>query len=261
MFLKTISLFLFKDPWHDVKMSDLDMGIIALVALFTSVLSGVAGMGGGITLLAAMTFVVPLPALVPLHGTTQLISNLSRVLMLLKYIHKKIFFFFCLGLPIGVIVATQLIVNLSSKTLPLVLLFVLISYALFKPKKLPPLKLPFSAFFFVGVIAGLLGILVGATGPFLAVFFLRKDLKKEEIVGTKAILQMSVHFLKIPAYLYLGFNYHDYTILILVLAVASLLGTKLGVHLLYRVKEEVFHLLYRIALLAALFRLGYMIVN
>ena len=59
----------------------MDMQSIVLVfsALLTSILSGVIGMGGGITLLAVMELFVPASALVPLHGSVQLMSNGTRV--------------------------------------------------------------------------------------------------------------------------------------------------------------------------------------
>ena len=180
-------------------MTWLDIGLLAILATMTSVISGVAGMGGGVVLLAGMTFVLPYSLLIPLHGTTQLISNLSRALYLLNYVNGKIFIFYLIGLPFGVFTATQIIKSIPSKTIPLTLLAVLITYALFKPKKLPHLKIPFWSFSLVGMISGTLGILVGATGPFLAVFFLREDISKEEIVSTKAAMQMSMHLLKIPA--------------------------------------------------------------
>lgn len=240
-------------------MTGLEIFAISVLALFTAILSGVAGMGGGVALLAAMTFVVPYNALVPLHGTTQLISNSSRAIFLFKHIHKKIFLFFLIGMPMGVVIATELIRSLPSRVFPLILLASLIAYALFKPKKLPPLKIPVWAFALVGVIAGMLGILVGATGPFLAVFFLRDDLIKEEIVSTKATMQMAVHTLKIPAYFYLGFDYLSHWHIILILALSSLVGTRIGVSLLKKVKDTLFRKIYRIALFAALLRIAYMV--
>ncbi|MCB0357500.1 MAG: TSUP family transporter, partial [Bdellovibrionales bacterium] len=144
-------------------MNWLDITLLAILAVLTSVMSGVAGMGGGVAFLAGMTFVVPYNLLIPLHGTTQLISNLSRAIYLLHHINKKIFLFFILGLPLGIILATQLIKNIESKLFPFTLLALLITYALFKPKKLPHLNIPLWSFALVGIVSGVLGILIGAT--------------------------------------------------------------------------------------------------
>ncbi len=231
------------------------IGLISLASMFTAFLSGVAGMGGGVLLLALMTFVVPFQALIPLHGTTQLISNSSRSYYLFKHINKTIVLFFCLGLPFGVLFATMIVKELSSNVLPLSFLAALIFYALFKPKKLPTLNIPIWSYIFVGFTSGILGMLVGAAGPFIAVFFLRKDLSKEEVVSTKAIIQMAVHTLKVPAFLHLGFNYEEHWVVISLLGLGSIVGTKLGVKVLKKIKKSQFQKIYRLALFAALIRI------
>ncbi|MCB0390985.1 MAG: sulfite exporter TauE/SafE family protein [Bdellovibrionales bacterium] len=241
-------------------MNWLDITLLSILAFFTSVISGVAGMGGGVTFLAGMTFLVPYQLLIPLHGTTQLISNLSRALFLFKHINKNIFLYFNLGLPFGIFIAVELIKSLTSKTFPMFLLALLISYTLFKPKKLPHLKIPIWSFSLVGFIAGILGILVGATGPFIAVYFLRNDLTKEEIVSTKATVQMAVHLYKIPAFLFLGFNYLEYLHVILLLAASTVFGSNFGVKILKKVDETLFRKIYRLALFAALLRILYLLL-
>ena len=56
--------------------------ILFIVAMLTSILSGVIGMGGGILLFSCMTLFLTLDVIVPVHGVVQLSSNSSRVWML-----------------------------------------------------------------------------------------------------------------------------------------------------------------------------------
>lgn len=233
--------------------------ILTLIAVLTSVISGLVGMAGGIVLLSLMTFFVPWNVLIPVHGIVQLISNGSRCLMLRKKINYKVFIPFILGLPFGVIVATLIVGQLSSADIPLLFVVILILYTLFKPKKMPPLKIPMWAFSILGLVTGFFTLLVGATGPLIAPFFLRDDLAKEEIVATKAACQAIGHLFKLPAFFYLGFNYGEYLTMIISMSVAAIVGTKLGVLLLGRINEQYFRVIYKLALGAAALRLLYKI--
>jgi len=143
----------------------------------------------------------------------------------------------------------------------MLLIVAIIFYTLFKPKHLPSILLNKVGFFILGVFTGLLGPLIGATGPFLAVFFLRHDIEKEQIVATKAICQLVTHIVKIPVFIGLGFAYQEHWLLIVVLSLASILGTRIGVHLLGRISETFFRHLYRIVLFIAACRLLWKVFN
>ena len=48
---------------------------VVVAALVTSIISGILGMAGGITLLGVMVALIPAGLVVPLHGVVQLGSN------------------------------------------------------------------------------------------------------------------------------------------------------------------------------------------
>ena len=225
------------------------------VALFTSWLAAVIGMGGGIVLLSVMTFFLSWQVLIPIHGLVQLTSNSSRTFFLLRHIDKQLFFPFLLGAPLGGFIGYFFIKELNNPNIPLLMIVGIIVYTLFKPKKLPSLKIPKKLFFVLGFFSGFLGLLVGATGPFLAPFFLRDDLHKENIIATKAICQTVTHIIKIPIFMSLGFPYWEHWLLILSLCLAAIVGTRLGVQTLSKINEGVFRVLYRIALSSAALRI------
>ena len=71
-------------------MEILDLAILCVTGLLTSMLSAVVGMAGGITLLSVMLlFFEPLVA-IPIHGVVQLVSNSSRTFVQRKHIDWRI---------------------------------------------------------------------------------------------------------------------------------------------------------------------------
>lgn len=213
-------------------------------------------MAGGILLLTAMTVFLPLQLVVPLHGIVQLISNFSRTMLLVKHVNRKVLLYFTMGLPFGVFFAILVIKELS-KNIPHTLIALVILYAVFKPKKMPELKIPFPYFIGVGAIAGFLGPLVGAVGPFIAPFMLRSDFNKKEMVSTKSSLQLLTHIIKIPTFLFLGFNYAEYTKMIVILSLCAIAGTFIGVKILGKIEEKLFKHVFKVLMFFVAVRLLY----
>ena len=219
--------------------------------LATSLISGVAGMSGGIVLLSLMTVALPLSVVIPLHGAIQLFSNAVRSWLLRQHLRYDFLLPYLLGLPLGLFLSLLFIQRLNYPELLLFMVATLIMYTLFRPKKLPSWKIAPRWFFIHGIAAGLLALMVGAVGPFLAPFFIRDDLSKEEVVATKAGMQTMTHLLKIPSFLYLGFPYQDYLPQMLCLMVAAGLGTHYGVRLLKKINQNLFNRLFRAMLFLA----------
>lgn len=230
---------------------------LGVASILTAIISAIIGMVGGVTLLAVMTAVLPWAIAIPIHGLTQLTSNTSRAILLRKHIRKNIAGSFVIGVPFGAVMAIPLIKLLQDSIYPSLLILGLITYVLLKPKKLPPLKIPIWAFGLVGVIAGFLSLLIGATGPFLAPFFLRDDLNKNQIISTSATAQVVTHAIKIPSFLYLDFNYLEHLNLLIILMIGTVIGTNLGLRILSRINENVFRYLYQGALFLAALRILY----
>lgn len=231
--------------------------ILTAAAFFTSIISATVGMAGGIVLLSIMTFFLDLSVIVPVHGIVQLVSNTTRTIKLSEHVNTKILIPSIIGLPIGTFIATQIIRSIDNKEVFYFLIAGLIFYVLFKPKKLPPLVIPFWSFGLLGIIVGILNPLVGATGPFMAPFYLRNDLSKEQIVATKASVQAFGHLLKVPAFLYLGFDYLAYGWMILLMIVGVVIGTQFGVRILKKIDEKTFRMIFKSALFISACRVFY----
>jgi uncharacterized protein len=234
---------------------------LVLAAFFSSIISGLVGMAGGIALLAVMTFFLPLSTLIPIHGLVQLASNSSRALLLKKHIKKLVFMPFTMGVPIGAFVAFKVLSEIKRPEWIMVLITGLILYVVFKPKKLPYIKLRLKGFFILGIVAGGLGPLIGATGPFLAPFMVRDDFSKEEIVANKAAIQFVIHVVKIPVFLALSFKYSDHTLLIVLMITAVIAGTKIGTILLNKIDGKRFFILIKIAMFIVAIKLGLKLIS
>ena len=214
--------------------------ILALVAYLTAALSAATGMGGGLIFLVSINHYFPLNFAIPIHGLIQLKNNALRVFALRHHLIPSMCAHYALGCTLGVITVTILLQNLQFKLLPLILIFLLVAYTLFKPKKMPHLKIPMWGHGPLGFLTGVVGILIGAVDPLLAPFFLRDDFTRHQVISNKSFFQMLIHFFKIPVFLYLGFRYQDFIYLILILFIAGFLGTYTGIAILDKISKSTF---------------------
>ena len=214
--------------------------VLVIACFITATISGILGMAGGVTLLGVMTALLPAPVVVPLHGVVQLASNWTRTWAFRRHVRWSIFLAFMFPAVLGVAVAANIWADLKltwfRAWIGAFILFFLL-WRRYKPKLRNP---PVWFYAFLGLGAGLLAIFVGATGPFLASFFLRDDFDNEQVIATKAVCQTWLHLLKIPAFLALSFDYIPYAPLLAGLIVAVIGGTYFGKHLLSRISKERF---------------------
>ncbi len=214
--------------------------VLVLACFVTATISGILGMAGGVTLLGVMTALLPAPIVVPLHGVVQLASNWTRTWAFRHHVRWSIFFVFMAPAVLGVAAAASIWAGLELKWFRAWIGFFILAFLVwrrFKPKLRNP---PLWSYGALGFAAGMLGIFVGATGPFLAPFFLRDDFDNEQVIATKAVCQTWIHLLKVPAFLALDFDYVPYAPVLGALIVAVIGGTYFGKHLLSMISKERF---------------------
>ncbi len=56
----------------------MDALLFGIISFGTSLITGVIGVGGGLLLIAILPLFLPTNALIPVHGFTQIASNVSR---------------------------------------------------------------------------------------------------------------------------------------------------------------------------------------
>lgn len=223
------------------------LAILFAAALTTSIISAMMGMAGGILLLVVIASTVPTIYVIPLFGSVQLVSNLTRLSVFYRHIEWKIVGYFFVGVVPGSAIGIYLFSLVPKEVVkPLIALFILLILYLPKPRR--QIHLLYRSFILIGLVGGILGILLGTPGPFLAVFFYRNDVLKEELIATKATCQAISHALKIPLFGFLGANLAAYWNALLYLSVAVFLGTVIGKRLLRRMSEKTFMVTFKIVL-------------
>ena len=230
-------------------MGEADLAVLAFVALATSALTAVVGLGGGIILLSVMLlFYEPLVA-IPLHGAVQLVSNASRTAVQRKHVQWSLLRPYALPLipagALGIWVAQSLPASLLRGAIGVfVLLAVWAPRALLlglHPERVPPAR----RFLGLGVVIGFLNTTVGATGPLQGLFYTDLGLSRHQIIGTFAAAQALGHAIKIALFAAAGFAFAEHAVGFALLAACVLVGTLLGSRLLDRVSELRFRALYR----------------
>lgn len=235
--------------------------LLSIVAICTSIISGIAGMGGGVLLLSLMTFFLPYKLIIPIHGAVQFVSNFSRSFYLRKHVRWDFFFSFLLGTPIGFFIAYNILKSIQKPEVFYLIIAFFILYVVFKPKRLPQYKLNKYGWFVLGILGAVQSAVLGATGPLIAIFYVRDDLTKEQIISTKALQQVVTHALKIPLFFSLNFSYIDHSPMIISMCLAALIGTYGGVSLLKKFDEKMFRKIFRLVLFISALRLIYKFVE
>lgn len=233
------------------------MVFMAFISYFTAGISAATGMGGGVIFLVGLNQFLSLDKVIPIHGFAQLKNNAVRVYWLRSHLLKAICLPYTIGCILGVIVVTYFVATMESKLIPYILILTLVLYSLFKPNKMPELIIPNWGFYLLGFATGILGILVGAVDPLLAPFFLRKDFDRHQIIANKSYFQALIHLAKIPVFLYLGFNYLDYWVLILLLFASGMAGTYTGIKVLNKISPELFIRIFKFILFAVSLKVAY----
>lgn len=212
--------------------------LLILIALATSTLTGIMGIGGGMILIALMPGLLPAAAIVPVHAATQLVSNGSRALFGWKTIHWGFFLPFLIGSLVGGFGAAQIANRINTEYLPLIIaLFILWNVwgggVNFKTN-------PRGEFITIGFLQTGLGMLVGATGPMGQSTLLRKGLNRDQNVTTSALFMTVTHLIKLLFFGFIGFSFTHYWQVMLGMSIAVIIGSWLGTKMRHLVPEADF---------------------
>jgi uncharacterized protein len=227
--------------------------IILASVLFTSFLSGILGMAGGMVLMGILAWILPIQAAMVLHAVAQFFSNGSRAFIHRAHIHKPSIKFYLAGLALcftifsfGRYVPDKMVVFAflgAGPFLPFLL-----------PKKWKPdFTIPWQAFF-CGVIVTTFQLTGGVSGPLLDTFFQTRKLSRHETIATKAFTQAISHVTK---FVYFGLvvttlsDASGSLPLWLYFAVVptAMAGSNLAKHVLHRLSDAQFYKATQVALL------------
>jgi uncharacterized protein len=177
-------------------MTGLMLGGLAAVVLGSTFLAGVFGMAGGVILMAALLFMMPLVDAMVLHGMTQLVSNGWRSVLWHRYILWPVLFRYILGL-IAAGCAFFSFILLPDERVIFLMLGIVPFLGLMLPQHLVPQANKRFGAELCGFLCTALQLLSGVSGPLFDVFFVRAELDRRVVVATKSACQVVTHLAKL----------------------------------------------------------------
>ena len=222
--------------------------ILGLITFFTSTVAGIVGVGGGMMLTVILPSFLPLNALIPIHGLTQVSSNLSRAIFGYKDVQYEVIPKFLLGSAIGIGMFAAVLNLISLEYVPLFIgVYILLS--LWSEKFNEKIK-RYESYFLAGFFQTGLSMVVGATGP-LTMTLLFKDYKdKNKVVATGAALMSITHILKVFVFMYFGFVFFDYIGVIVAMIIGAISGSWVATKLRDKIDGKKFTMILKVLLSA-----------
>ena len=210
------------------------------MAFVTAMLSGVFGMAGGLVLMGALAFVLPVQAAFVTHGILQLVANGWRAILHRRHVRWDIVGWYAAASFVAALVVAALSFT-PSKPL-LFLLLGLVPFLTWLPERWIRLDAAKPAHAFLsGLSVTGVNLTAGVAGPLLDIFFVRTDLTRHAIVATKAATQVFAHLAKIVVYgapLFAGTAVGMPPLWVFALAIPlSMAGTAVGGAILNRVTD------------------------
>jgi uncharacterized membrane protein YfcA len=209
--------------------SDLVFYLIPLICFIGGFISTVAGLGGGLLILACSSLLLPISQVVPLNGVIILAGQITRAIQFRKHIAWNITLPFIPGSIVGATLGTLIYFELPEAFIAIMLGCVMLWLswvpATDRSRELAA-RIP-QPWFFVGIVHTFLSTVSGA-GGLMQSLMVKSKLGKHAVVGTIAGTLLSMAIFKSVGYLVAGFDYRPYLPMILLCWIGGIAGTSLG---------------------------------
>lgn len=220
----------------------IEVGLYLIAGLGSALISGMTGLAGGVLLLIVLALILPLEAVIPLHALIQVIANFSRIILLRDHIQWNIWLAFnALAIPAGLLGA-YCAQDLPHAWIRLgigVVIIIAAIFALRAPKNTEITTVSRARYVILGFVSSLLGMIVGASGPLIAPFFMIGGLTRERFIATKSACQLTIQLIKTVIFAQiLSFSYQAYSTEILVTTIGVFGGTWAARRLLAKIKGQ-----------------------
>lgn len=222
-------------------MSTTLFALLASGAFFSALLSGVAGMGGGLIYLPFLAAGVGVRKAIPLLACLLLVGNITRAYLSRGALKWDVALRLLVGSVPGALVGAALYTTLSVTVITRAVGIFLLLYVFLVVAKVPwPRRASLEQFPYIGAVAGFLSAITGGAGPVMAPFFLRFGLVKEAFLSTAAVAAAGMHVAKIVVYAKAQLITRDDLPLLIALAALMILGTWVGKIVVSRMHESIF---------------------
>lgn len=232
-------------------MDEFQLSILVITAaLVASTLAAVAGFGGAVIMLPVLVLVFGVQDAIPILTISQLLGNLSRVLLNRKELYWPVVKRFSIGAIPTAIIGGIVFATAPAAALTRVLGLFLMLVVFYRHTSLgKQTKMKLGGFLPLGIASGFMSATMGVVGPVAAPFFLAFGLIKGAYIGTEAMTTVVMHVTKLGVY-------GSYALISLstllagtAIGVVMFFGTYLGKRILNRVPEKVFPFIIEITLL------------
>ncbi len=199
-------------------------------------------------MIALMSYALPIPALIPVHGCVQFGSNAGRVLVMRRHVDWTRLAAFSLGAIAGAAVGAAIAVRLSSGILLTGLALFVIASTWIPIPKLASIRQTGMAV--IGAATTFLGMFFGATAPINAALLSSSFRERQVLVGSLAAITSAQHAFKVIGFAVAGFAFAPWLPFVAVMILSGFAGTLAGARILMRLPERGFRLAFRIVLTA-----------
>ena len=210
-------------------MNDHFIILVPTIVFAGAFLSTVAGMGGGLFILASCSQIMPIGIVVPLNGVFVFAGQVTRTIQFYRHINWHITLPFIPGSVIGAMLGTVIYFSLSEIAIAIILGIVMLWFSWVpssKGSRLIAEKIP-QPWFWIGIIHTFLSTVSGAGGLMQSLMVTSK-LNKETIVATIAGTLLAMSLFKTVGYLVAGFDYLSWLPVILLSWITGIAGTTVG---------------------------------
>ena len=220
--------------------------ILIAASFFTSALTVSVGIGGGVAMLALMGYLVPVAAIIPLHGVVQLGSNVGRAAILRNHVAWTCLAAFLVGAIPGAWAGSTAVGAFSDPVLKAALGVFILLITWMRLPRLAAIRLP--GFALTGAITTFLTMIFGATGPFNAVVLSKTFPDRLRFQATTSAVMSLQHLVKTIAFALAGFAFAPWLPLIAAMIFTGLAGTWVGANILRKTPESRFQLIFKLCL-------------
>lgn len=203
--------------------------LLGMISFLTSTIAGIVGLGGGLILITILPSFLPMNAIVPVHGLTQMSSNISRAFFGWRDVQTQILPQYLFGSFLGVSFFAVILYFISLTYVPLFIgLYILLSLW---NKKFNEKIERFESYVLIGFFQSGLSIIVGATGPIATAKLVKDFNDKHIVVATAAALKSISHTIKVFVFMAFGFVFFDYIGILIAMIIGAVAGSWAGTKL------------------------------
>ncbi|MDT8399404.1 MAG: sulfite exporter TauE/SafE family protein [Pseudomonadales bacterium] len=212
-----------------------------LICFVGAYVSAVAGLGGGLLIVAFCAQIMPLAAVVPLTGVFVLAGQVARIGQFYPYLDWSIARPFIPGSLLGAVLGSHIYFSLPENAIALMLGSVMLWFcwvpstpaSQWLGRKIP------HPWFWVGIIHTFISTLAGVGGLFQSMM-VNRNLSRQAVVGTIAGTLLAMSVFKTVAYVAAGFDYRPYLMVIVLSWLAAVAGTYVGKNSLSQLSDRFF---------------------